>query len=128
MMIITAALLCAMLPLADSFAPSQQISPLSQSLRRSKFDNSCKDGVSTSTARSEYGSSTRLSMAFETDKPSNMFDGPMALTKERDACGVGFIANTKSGGNFFFFWDIMFDVPPPLYIFILTSLFTVLCM
>ena len=34
-----------------------------------------------------------------------MFDGPMALTKERDACGVGFIANTKEGGvydfNFF---------------------------
>jgi glutamate synthase (ferredoxin) len=24
-----------------------------------------------------------------------MFDGPMALVKERDACGVGFIANTK---------------------------------
>lgn len=33
--------------------------------------------------------------AFQTDKPSNMFDGPMALVKERDACGVGFIANTK---------------------------------
>tara|TARA_B110001450_G_C17286338_1_gene345596 strand:+ start:430 stop:552 length:123 start_codon:yes stop_codon:yes gene_type:complete len=30
---------------------------------------------------------------------SNMFDGPMALTKERDACGVGFVANTQSGGK-----------------------------
>ena len=29
-----------------------------------------------------------------------MFDGPMALTKERDACGVGFIANTKTGEEF----------------------------
>ena len=29
-----------------------------------------------------------------------MFDGPMALTKERDACGVGFVANTKLGGEF----------------------------
>jgi glutamate synthase domain-containing protein 1 len=38
-------------------------------------------------------------MAFDSDKPSNMFDGPMALTRERDACGVGFIANTKSGGK-----------------------------
>lgn len=28
-----------------------------------------------------------------------MFDGPMALTRERDACGVGFIANTQSGGK-----------------------------
>lgn len=40
-------------------------------------------------------------MAFDDTKASNMFDGPMALTKERDACGVGFIANTKSGGMFY---------------------------
>ena len=33
--------------------------------------------------------------AWPTDKPSNMFDGPTPLVKERDACGVGFIANTK---------------------------------
>jgi hypothetical protein len=42
---------------------------------------------------------TQLNMAFSKDKPSNMFDGPRALVKERDACGVGFIANTKSGGK-----------------------------
>ena len=30
----------------------------------------------------------------------NMFEGPAPLVKERDACGVGFIANTKSGGEF----------------------------
>jgi glutamate synthase (ferredoxin) len=29
-----------------------------------------------------------------------MFDGPLALVKERDACGVGFIANTQSGDEF----------------------------
>merc|ERR1740136_520719 len=29
-----------------------------------------------------------------------MFDGPLALTRERDACGVGFVANTKIGGEF----------------------------
>jgi glutamate synthase (ferredoxin) len=38
-------------------------------------------------------------MAFDSSN-SNMFDGPMALVKERDACGVGFIANTKSGDEF----------------------------
>jgi glutamate synthase (ferredoxin) len=39
-------------------------------------------------------------MVFETSasEESNIFHGPMALTKERDACGVGFIANTQSGG------------------------------
>ena len=42
---------------------------------------------------------TKLQMAFTTEKPSNMFDGPRALVKERDACGVGFIANTQSGGE-----------------------------
>lgn len=29
----------------------------------------------------------------------NMFEGPTPLVKERDACGVGFIANTQSGGK-----------------------------
>ena len=29
----------------------------------------------------------------------NMFEGPTPLVKERDACGVGFIANTNSGGE-----------------------------
>ena len=42
---------------------------------------------------------TKLHMAFDTTKPSNMFDGPVPLVKERDACGVGFIANTNSGGK-----------------------------
>ena len=50
---------------------------------------------------SDYDCSmTQLNMAFTgSEKDSNIFDGPMALTKERDACGVGFIANTKSGGT-----------------------------
>ena len=49
----------------------------------------------------DFCSSTKLNMAFESEKESNMFDGPMALTKERDACGVGFVANTASGGKIF---------------------------
>jgi hypothetical protein len=56
-----------------------------QSLRKPWSDDAC--------------SFTQLNMAFDDSKPSNMFDGPMALTKERDACGVGFVANTKSGGT-----------------------------
>ena len=44
-------------------------------------------------------SKTQLNMAFQPDRPSNMFDGPRALVKERDACGVGFIANTQNKGT-----------------------------
>jgi len=40
-------------------------------------------------------------MAFDTKgAPSNMFEGPAPLVQERDACGVGFIANTQSGEEF----------------------------
>jgi glutamate synthase (ferredoxin) len=44
---------------------------------------------------------TSLQMAFELKEgqTSNMFEGPSPLVKERDACGVGFIANTKTGGE-----------------------------
>ena len=42
----------------------------------------------------------------------NMFEGPRPLVKERDACGVGFIANTQSGGELsfvcvFFTWPLL---------------------
>ena len=36
-------------------------------------------------------------MAFDDSEQSNMFDGPLPLTKERDACGVGFVANPTEG-------------------------------
>jgi glutamate synthase (ferredoxin) len=53
----------------------------------------------TSSWSTDYCNS-RLSMSTTTKQSdSTMFDGPMALTKERDACGVGFIANTQSGGK-----------------------------
>src|SRR3569832_929067 len=52
------------------------------------------DGCSATTT------STSLA-AFVTDQPSNIFDGPLALTKERDACGVGFIANTCNDSSEF---------------------------
>ena len=55
--------------------------------------------VQTTSWSQDQCSFTQLNMAFDSDKSSNIFDGPMALTKERDACGVGFVANTKSGGT-----------------------------
>ena len=47
--------------------------------------------------------SSGLQMAFDMPEgvTSNMFDGPAPLVKERDACGVGFVANTSSGGTWF---------------------------
>ena len=57
------------------------------------------DASTISWSQNNQCSFTQLNMAFESDKDSNIFDGPMALTKERDACGVGFIANTKEGGK-----------------------------
>lgn len=39
-------------------------------------------------------------MAFTSQQPSNIFDGPLALVKERDACGVGFVVNPTLGGEF----------------------------
>lgn len=59
---------------------------------QSNNNNRAKHSLSSS-------SSSKLSMAFELKdgETSNMFDGPLALTRERDACGVGFIASSSSG-------------------------------
>ena len=58
-------------------------------------------------------------MAFKLEEgvESNIFDGPMALTKGRDACGVGFIANTQSGGTSSLFVTPASDVFSPLVLF-----------
>jgi hypothetical protein len=47
---------------------------------------------------------TQLHMVFslKEGQTTNMFDGPLALTQERDACGVGFIVNTQDGGTLIF--------------------------
>ena len=51
--------------------------------------------------KAENKAMSELKMAFnlKEGETSNMFDGPTPLVKERDACGVGFIANTKNGGK-----------------------------
>uniref|UniRef100_A0A7S2WL87 glutamate synthase (ferredoxin) n=1 Tax=Eucampia antarctica TaxID=49252 RepID=A0A7S2WL87_9STRA len=63
------------------------------------FTMNNRDINSKALSRSE---AVQLKMAFQLEdgQTSNIFDGPLALTKERDACGVGFIANTKAGGEF----------------------------
>lgn len=71
-----------------------------QSLRTPTPQQPSEFGVSSWSDDGACSSFTQLNMAFDSDKPSNMFDGPMALTKERDACGVGFVANTKLGGEY----------------------------
>jgi hypothetical protein len=55
-----------------------------------------KASVSTFSSDRSQSWST-LNMAFDSTERSNIYDGPMALTKERDACGVGFVANPKEG-------------------------------
>ena len=59
------------------------------------FGANAKQSVAQNKAMSE------LKMAFnlKEGETSNMFEGPAPLVKERDACGVGFIANTQSGGK-----------------------------
>ncbi len=38
----------------------------------------------------------------------NMFEGPLPLVRERDACGVGFIANVNSGGELLHYYMCAF--------------------
>lgn len=91
--------------LALAFVPESMKSSRKISLRTSDFLRPQESTYTTATTswsssdKDQACSSTQL-MAFPTDKPSNMFDGPLALVKERDACGVGFVANTKSGEEF----------------------------
>jgi glutamate synthase (ferredoxin) len=87
---------------ASAFVPGSMMSTQKLALRTTDFVGKQETSSRTTTSWSsstEQCSSTQL-MAFPTDKPSNMFDGPLALVKERDACGVGFVANTKSGEEF----------------------------
>jgi hypothetical protein len=65
---------------------------------------------------------TELKMAFDLEEGqvSNMFEGPTPLVQERDACGVGFIANTQNGGMFI--WNRLY-VHFYLFINIILTLF-----
>lgn len=52
-------------------------------------------------SRSSSAATTSLNaFQLKDGEVANMFEGPRPLVKERDACGVGFIANTKSGGEY----------------------------
>ncbi len=56
-------------------------------------------GSNNSLARRDVVGALNMAFKLKEGETSNMFDGPAPLTKERDACGVGFIANTKEGGE-----------------------------
>ena len=92
---ISSILLAVALPAVAGFLPSGQKSALA-GLRENT--QSSPESPLPQLRWSDDSCNTKLNMAFKTDQPSNMFDGPLPLTRERDACGVGFVANTKTGG------------------------------
>jgi glutamate synthase (ferredoxin) len=102
MRLLLGALFGALAPMcASAFTPGSTMSTSKLSLRSTGFLGKQQETSSrTSWASSNEQCSPTQLMAFPSDKPSNMFDGPLALVKERDACGVGFVANTKSGEEF----------------------------
>ena len=79
-------------PLAMAFSPASSVTSTTSS---PWLKTQAMTTASTSTS-----TSTNLKMAWNVDpNDSNMFEGPAPLVKERDACGVGFIANTKNAAN-----------------------------
>lgn len=84
---------------ASAFLPNSLKTTQTHNIRRISDEQTSVRPSKLSWSSDICQSQTQL-MAWDTSKPSNMFDGPAPLTKERDACGVGFIANTKSGDEF----------------------------
>ena len=58
-----------------------------------------RHGVASSSVASSTTSSALTAFRLKDGETQNMFEGPLPLVKERDACGVGFIANVNSGGE-----------------------------
>lgn len=91
-------------PIALAFAP-QQSTTKPRGPAAGLFGRPHNSAVSSVVRPAEGNASpSKLSMGFalgeEQRRKSNMFDGPSPLVKERDSCGVGFIANTQSGDEF----------------------------
>jgi glutamate synthase (ferredoxin) len=80
--------------------PTQFQNQLSRQNPETTFNYYSNVNAGSHVARSDSLSS-KLQMAFELKEgeTTNMFDGPLPITQERDACGVGFISNTQSGGK-----------------------------
>ena len=93
------AVLCALLVgTASAFQPASFLTKKSTGLvRKIQSEDVAQQHSSTSSVKA---SSTSLLMAFQSSQPSNMFDGPAPLVKERDACGVGFVANVNNSGEY----------------------------
>ncbi len=52
-----------------------------------------------STTKTTMTTSALHAFRLKEGETQNMFEGPLPLVRERDACGVGFIANVNSGGE-----------------------------
>ena len=89
--------LCALLVGASAFQPASFFSKKATAAAP-KIGH--EDNAASVQSSSVAGSSTSLLMAFQSSQPSNMFDGPAPLVKERDACGVGFVANVNNSGEY----------------------------
>ena len=63
-----------------------------------------RHGVASSSVASSTTSSALTAFRLKDGETQNMFEGPLPLVKERDACGVGFIANVNSGGELLLRW------------------------
>lgn len=85
---LAAALTAFLLTNSNAFAPSFQ------HVKRTNSNVAQHGDVSTGRSLTEL-QAFKLAEGQET----NMFEGPRPLVKERDACGVGFIANTSEGGK-----------------------------
>jgi len=91
-------------PMAMAFV---QPSLRSKAMTGTAFDvNSRISNEQSYAASARSKAMTELQMAFDLKEGqvSNMFEGPSPLVRERDACGVGFIVNTSSGGKTMQLW------------------------
>mmetsp|Transcript_43894 Transcript_43894/g.64475 ORF Transcript_43894/g.64475 Transcript_43894/m.64475 type:complete len:1695 (-) Transcript_43894:344-5428(-) len=85
-----------------AFTPNGAFKRVASTQSSAFFNSAPKQHVGQQSINNDGASSSALNMAFklEEGQTSNMFEGPMPLVRERDACGVGFIANVNTGEEF----------------------------
>lgn len=95
---LAAALTAFLLTNSNGFAPSFQHVKHGTSTA-SAFTNSLSTGNAVAGAAGRQALTELQAFKLAEGQETNMFEGPRPLVKERDACGVGFIANTSEGGE-----------------------------
>ena len=78
----------------SAFLPGNVVTPTLSSWKNQK-----NEIAFTTTTTATTTTTTQTQMVFDNQHATNMFDGPLPLVQERDACGVGFITNTKVEGG-----------------------------